>query len=193
MQPDLDERCAYYLTLYGKVQGVGFRRKLRSNAKKLGLVGWVSNSPQGYVEAVLQGQLHGVREIIAQIHNGVYEVILDDCVISKIGLSDIQGFAIIKKNKAYELLGVKNNRLCLLDRELRSVGRIVSKTMASKKSGIEKELSQILTNLPRRYWLEPMKKHGPVALIRKNSASFSSELWSHRLHNDALKTYIPHE
>lgn len=43
-----------HIFISGNVQGVGFRYFVRSNAKKLGLTGWVRNTEDGGVEAVLQ-------------------------------------------------------------------------------------------------------------------------------------------
>ena len=40
----------------GKVQKVGFRFEVSLIAKKLGLTGWVKNTPQGEVEAEIQGE-----------------------------------------------------------------------------------------------------------------------------------------
>lgn len=40
----------------GRVQKVGFRFEVSLLAKKLGLTGWVKNTPQGEVEAEIQGE-----------------------------------------------------------------------------------------------------------------------------------------
>lgn len=42
-------------TVRGTVQGVGFRRYVRSWARKLSLDGWVRNEPDGTVRLVAQG------------------------------------------------------------------------------------------------------------------------------------------
>ncbi|CAH8566370.1 unnamed protein product, partial [Dicrocoelium dendriticum] len=41
--------------VYGKVQGVFFRKYAREYAKKVGLVGWVKNTEQGTVCGVFEG------------------------------------------------------------------------------------------------------------------------------------------
>ncbi|MFM2377036.1 MAG: hypothetical protein RLZZ165_2133 [Bacteroidota bacterium] len=45
----------FHVFFSGKVQGVGFRRTLRTHAMELKLVGWVKNLEDGRVEAVAEG------------------------------------------------------------------------------------------------------------------------------------------
>lgn len=49
----------------GRVQGVFFRDSLRERAQAHGVSGWVSNRPDGKVEAVLEGSREAVEELIA--------------------------------------------------------------------------------------------------------------------------------
>ncbi|XP_076833879.1 acylphosphatase-1 [Brachyhypopomus gauderio] len=49
--------------VFGKVQGVFFRKHTQSEGKKLGLVGWVQNTGAGTV----QGQLQGPASNVAQM------------------------------------------------------------------------------------------------------------------------------
>jgi acylphosphatase len=45
---------AVHVTISGRVHGVGFRQFLKSNAKSLGLTGWVQNNEDKTVEAMFQ-------------------------------------------------------------------------------------------------------------------------------------------
>uniref|UniRef100_A0A8C5RVQ3 Acylphosphatase n=1 Tax=Laticauda laticaudata TaxID=8630 RepID=A0A8C5RVQ3_LATLA len=49
--------------VFGKVQGVFFRKHTQAQGKKLGLVGWVQNTDYGTVQGQIQGPLIKVRQL----------------------------------------------------------------------------------------------------------------------------------
>lgn len=53
------------LRIQGRVQGVWFRESMRIEAERLGVTGWVRNTPDGSVEAVVQGPDTAVDTLIA--------------------------------------------------------------------------------------------------------------------------------
>lgn len=59
-----------HVFISGTVQGVGYRYFVRSQAKKLGLTGWVRNTEDGGVEAVLQGDKDKIEEMIGICRQG---------------------------------------------------------------------------------------------------------------------------
>ncbi|MEZ5105151.1 MAG: acylphosphatase [Draconibacterium sp.] len=46
----------YEITIKGRVQGVGFRYYVYKKATEFGLTGWVKNTTEGNVKAVVQGE-----------------------------------------------------------------------------------------------------------------------------------------
>ena len=59
-----------HLIIEGRVQGVWFRDSTRTEAIKLGLVGWVKNRFYGSVEVVAEGPKEKVETLIAWCHHG---------------------------------------------------------------------------------------------------------------------------
>ncbi|XP_053923175.1 acylphosphatase-1 [Cuculus canorus] len=49
--------------VFGRVQGVFFRKYTQGEAKRLGLVGWVQNTSHGTVQGQMQGPADRVREL----------------------------------------------------------------------------------------------------------------------------------
>lgn len=58
------------LIISGKVQGVWFRASAEREAKRLGLVGFVRNEPDGNVYAEVEGAPEVVDEFVAWCHRG---------------------------------------------------------------------------------------------------------------------------
>jgi acylphosphatase len=59
-----------HIFISGRVQGVGFRHFTKSNAKKLGLTGWVKNLPDGRVEVLIQGSENQISEMLKLLEKG---------------------------------------------------------------------------------------------------------------------------
>ena len=59
-----DDRTRARVRISGRVQGVFFRDSTRGKAQELGLSGYVTNTPDGDVEAVFEGPKDGVEEMV---------------------------------------------------------------------------------------------------------------------------------
>jgi len=58
------------VVIRGRVQGVGFRYHCRSEAQRLGLVGWVRNEPDGSVRAAFEGTDDAVVAMVSWSRQG---------------------------------------------------------------------------------------------------------------------------
>jgi acylphosphatase len=54
----------------GRVQGVFFRAETQARAQSLGLAGWVRNTADGSVEAVLEGEQNLVESMVEWCRHG---------------------------------------------------------------------------------------------------------------------------
>jgi acylphosphatase len=58
------------VVVYGEVQGVFFRDSARREAERRGVAGWVTNRPDGAVEAVFEGDPEAVAALVAFMREG---------------------------------------------------------------------------------------------------------------------------
>jgi acylphosphatase len=64
------EKGRAHVMIEGRVQGVFFRHHTQEMAFKLRVKGWVRNRRDGTVEAVFEGDMERVNEIIEWCHHG---------------------------------------------------------------------------------------------------------------------------
>ena len=58
------------VVVHGQVQGVFFRDSCRREASSRGVAGWVTNRPDGAVEAVFEGDADAVRTMVDWCRSG---------------------------------------------------------------------------------------------------------------------------
>jgi len=88
-----EERAHVFVS--GRVQGVAFRDSTRSQAEKLGLSGWVSNTQDGRVEAVFEGEPEAVRQMIEWCESGPSSADVEDVSVEQETPSgDLSGFEV---------------------------------------------------------------------------------------------------
>lgn len=61
---------AFKARIYGIVQGVGFRFSTVSMARRVGVLGYVRNMPDGSVEVVAEGNADSCEKLIAWLKKG---------------------------------------------------------------------------------------------------------------------------
>jgi acylphosphatase len=78
----------------GHVQGVFFRDTTRRLATSRGVAGWVSNRPDGRVEAVFEGEHAAVAELVEFCSSGPRGADVDDVEVSDEPPEGLSGFEI---------------------------------------------------------------------------------------------------
>ena len=58
------------VVVQGHVQGVFFRETTKRRAQTAGVAGWVSNRPDGTVEAVFEGEREAVERLVDYVREG---------------------------------------------------------------------------------------------------------------------------
>ncbi len=86
-----------HIFISGVVQDVGYRQFVRSNAGKLGLLGWVKNLPDSRVEAVLQGRMQALEQMLALCRKGPFLSEVKDIEVEwEEGKEQFKDFTIIR-------------------------------------------------------------------------------------------------
>ena len=76
----------------GNVQGVFFRASCQQEASRHGVAGWVSNRPDGAVEAVFQGEASAVESLVAWCRQGPPRAVVTDVDVSDEEPEALAGF-----------------------------------------------------------------------------------------------------
>jgi acylphosphatase len=79
----------------GRVQGVGFRAFIDSEARRRGLLGWVRNRADGSVEAVFGGEEQTVREMIEACRKGPRAAIVRRLTETQVEVEVWRGFSVL--------------------------------------------------------------------------------------------------
>jgi acylphosphatase len=80
------------VTVRGRVQGVFFRASCADAAQSLGVAGWVSNEPDGTVQAVFEGSEGAVEGMVAWCHSGPAYAYVQDVEVTDEEPTGLRGF-----------------------------------------------------------------------------------------------------
>jgi acylphosphatase len=89
------EKLAIHCVVSGLVQGVWFRASTQEAAKKLGLLGWVRNLPEGTVEVIACGDKEKVLQLHAWIQKGPPRAKVDNVTYEEITWQEFESFEVL--------------------------------------------------------------------------------------------------
>lgn len=78
----------FFIQVFGRVQGVGFRYTAQYLARTFCLTGWVKNCEDGSVHMEVQGNVQAIDNFILKIKDGNGFIRVDDIDIKKIMIVD---------------------------------------------------------------------------------------------------------
>lgn len=82
----------------GRVQGVFFRQSAKEEAQRLKLKGYVSNLPDGDVEALAEGTEEAVKTFVAWCHHGPPSARVDEVQVrEEAAQSGLSGFTVERR------------------------------------------------------------------------------------------------
>ena len=80
------------VVVHGHVQGVFFRDSTRDRAQSRGVAGWVTNRPDGAVEAVFEGDADAVQSMVRFASEGPGHSDVADVEVSEEEPEGLSGF-----------------------------------------------------------------------------------------------------
>lgn len=87
------KRARMTVSVYGRVQGVGFRYFVRRAAAGLPISGWVRNESDGSVSIVAEGSVDDLNELLDAVRNGPAAADVGDVEVSwTTAFGDFDGF-----------------------------------------------------------------------------------------------------
>lgn len=116
---DSHQSSALYLTVYGKVQGVGYRRWVRETAQSRNLKGWVCNNPDGTVRMVLIGPKVAIDDVVMRCTQGSSASDVEYVVSRSWAGSEPAGFTIVESENGDEAIDGRGDSSRLIFRKIK--------------------------------------------------------------------------
>jgi len=85
-----------HLLVKGKVQGVFYRASAKDVAEQLNITGWIRNTKEGDVEAVVTGNEDQVKEFIEWCKKGPAIAKVDKMIVTEKPSEHFFGFTIVR-------------------------------------------------------------------------------------------------
>ena len=92
----MEPKIRYFASAAGRVQGVGFRYFVQTNAMELDITGWVRNMDDGTVTMEIQGTAEQIEKLIGRIKKGSTFIKVKNMELTKLEtIEQTEKFAIL--------------------------------------------------------------------------------------------------
>ena len=85
-----------HLMIKGKVQGVFYRATAKETANKLGITGWIKNTVEGDVEAVVTGETAQLQTFVEWCKNGPERATVSHVIVTEKDETTFDEFSILR-------------------------------------------------------------------------------------------------
>jgi len=85
-----------HLLIKGNVQGVFYRATAKQMANELGLTGWVKNTMEGNVEAMVSGNEHQLEKFTKWCKRGPDKAGVEEVIVTRKEETTFNGFTIVR-------------------------------------------------------------------------------------------------
>ena len=85
-----------HLLIKGKVQGVFYRASAKEKAEALRLTGWVKNTPDGNVEAVVTGSENSLHQFISWCQQGPPKAVVTEVTVTYKDETPFAAFVVVR-------------------------------------------------------------------------------------------------
>ena len=85
-----------HLIIRGKVQGVLYRASAKKKAEELSLSGWIKNTSEGDVEAIVTGNNQQLEEFVKWCKSGPDRARVEEVYVNNHELEDFDSFRIVR-------------------------------------------------------------------------------------------------
>ncbi|MEO5648646.1 MAG: acylphosphatase [Ginsengibacter sp.] len=85
-----------HLIISGKVQGVFFRAKAKVEAEKYGITGWIKNTQDKKVEALITGEPAMLDIFVSWCRRGPEKAKVDEVIVSEHAANSFNAFEILR-------------------------------------------------------------------------------------------------
>ena len=190
-----DRIAAFYVTLHGEVQGVGLRKRIRDEARKKNLAGWVRNRKAGHVQIHVEGPEREARQLIADLQTGAIAADIDDLLLTRTEAAGYEDFIIAKLADSDCISPALTRdviaRAKRLEDEYADLNSIAL-NLPKHSGNDQSDLAELMRRIPNRFLGEPfLQKMKLINFALVNvTCSFAAENWAHRAFQKALKQRI---
>ena len=85
-----------HLFIKGKVQGVFYRASAKKKAEELSISGWIKNTSEGHVEAIVTGNEQQINDFIKWCKSGPDRAIVDKIDVNDHEFEEFDSFKILR-------------------------------------------------------------------------------------------------